>query len=113
MTLAAQPPQPAPRPRTPAAYVPAASGVPASVLPGSLGAETLQRAEWLLTNGLGGFAMGTASGVPTRRYHAWLISSLDPPVRRVAALNAVVDEVVLEGDGAGEEIVPLSTFRFS
>lgn len=40
-------------------------------------------AEWLVTNGIGGFASGTVSGCLTRRYHGWLIASLQPPVRRM------------------------------
>ncbi|MBO8141712.1 MAG: glycogen debranching enzyme family protein [Firmicutes bacterium] len=39
-------------------------------------------AEWLVTNGLGGFACGTVAGTHTRRYHGWLIAALDPPVDR-------------------------------
>jgi len=31
--------------------------------------ETVLEREWLVTNGLGGYASGTVSGVPTRRYH--------------------------------------------
>ena len=41
----------------------------------------LQR-EWLVTNGLGGFAAGTVAGALTRRYHGLLIAALDPPVGR-------------------------------
>ncbi len=47
--------------------------------------------EWLLTNGLGGFAMGTVSGIPTRRYHGFLVTSMSPPVDRLLALHAVID----------------------
>src|SRR5258707_3673666 len=39
--------------------------------------------EWLLTNGLGGFASGTVSQANTRRYHGLLVASLKPPVDRV------------------------------
>jgi len=49
--------------------------------------------EWLVTNGLGGFAAGTLSGARTRRYHGLLIAALNPPVGRVVTL-AKVDEVV-------------------
>jgi len=42
--------------------------------------------EWLVTNGIGGFACGTVSQANTRRYHAWLIASLRPPVDRVVML---------------------------
>ena len=60
--------------------------------------ELLLTREWLLTNGLGGFAMGTAAGVPTRRYHALLVAALSPPVERVVALNAVVDQIALRSE---------------
>ncbi len=43
--------------------------------------EVLAR-EWLVTNGLGGYASGTLGGVPTRRYHALLIAGLPPPFGR-------------------------------
>ncbi|HEY4439637.1 MAG TPA: amylo-alpha-1,6-glucosidase [Candidatus Elarobacter sp.] len=38
--------------------------------------------EWLLTNGRGGYAMGTVAGTLTRRYHGLLIAATDPPVSR-------------------------------
>ena len=38
--------------------------------------------EWLVTNGLGGYACGTIAGANTRRYHAFLMASLAPPVAR-------------------------------
>lgn len=38
--------------------------------------------EWLVTNGIGGFASGTVIGVHRRRYHGLLIASLQPPVER-------------------------------
>jgi len=50
--------------------------------------------------------MGTAAGVPTRRYHAMLIGATKPPVGRVAALNAMVERVEVGGrviDFAGFE----------
>ncbi|MBM4107919.1 MAG: glycogen debranching protein [Phycisphaerae bacterium] len=43
--------------------------------------------EWLETDGLGGFAMGTASGVRTRSYHAILTVALRPPAERVALVK--------------------------
>lgn len=42
--------------------------------------------EWLVSNGLGGFAAGTASGARTRRYHGLLVAALKPPVERVVTL---------------------------
>ena len=38
--------------------------------------------EWLVTNGIGGFACGTISGLLTRRYHGLLIAALQPPLGR-------------------------------
>ena len=47
----------------------------------------LSSAEWLETDGLGGFAMGTASGVRSRRYHGLLVSALNPPTERVVLVS--------------------------
>lgn len=49
----------------------------------TLGPSTLSSLEQeiLLTDGLGGFYMMTASGVPTRKYHGW-VRSRTPPVNR-------------------------------
>lgn len=44
-------------------------------------------AEWLETDGLGGFAMGTVSGVRNRRYHALLIHAATPPTGRLTLVN--------------------------
>lgn len=49
-----------------------------------------ERREWLVTNGLGGFASGTVAGIATRRYHGLLVAALRPPVGRrmyVASLD--------------------------
>ena len=40
------------------------------------------RKEWLVTNGLGGYAFGAADGRPSRRYHGLLIAARRPPVER-------------------------------
>jgi predicted glycogen debranching enzyme len=48
--------------------------------------------EWLVTNGLGGFASGTVAGSATRRYHGILFAALHPPVGRTQ-LVAAVDEI--------------------
>jgi len=49
--------------------------------------------EWLVTNGIGGFASGTAAGSFTRRYHGLLIAALQPPVGRTQ-LVATLDETL-------------------
>jgi predicted glycogen debranching enzyme len=49
------------------------------------------RREWLVTNGLGGYASATLPGVLTRSYHGLLVASLEPPVARTV-LVAGADE---------------------
>jgi predicted glycogen debranching enzyme len=51
------------------------------------------RREWIETNGRGGFAMGTVSGLPTRRYHGLLVASLRPPVGRTLFLSSLQETV--------------------
>ena len=53
----------------------------------------LLRREWLLTNGLGGYAAGTISGSVTRRYHGLLIAALPTPHGRVVMLNHVSESL--------------------
>jgi predicted glycogen debranching enzyme len=43
--------------------------------------------EWLETDGLGGFAMGTADGIRTRRYHAILLVATRPPDGRMVLVS--------------------------
>jgi predicted glycogen debranching enzyme len=49
------------------------------------------RREWLVTNGLGGYASGTLAGVNTRRYPGLLVASLTPPVGRTVLVGGVVE----------------------
>ncbi|HEX6510768.1 MAG TPA: amylo-alpha-1,6-glucosidase, partial [Chloroflexota bacterium] len=44
--------------------------------------EEALAAEWLYTNGLGGYASSTLCGCNTRRYHGLLVAALEPPVKR-------------------------------
>jgi glycogen debranching enzyme len=53
--------------------------------------------EWLVTNGLGGFAGGTIAPANTRRYHALLVAALCPPLERTV-LVAKVDITARCGD---------------
>jgi predicted glycogen debranching enzyme len=50
--------------------------------------------EWLVTNGIGGFASGTVAGLLTCRYHGLLVAALQPPLGRTLLL-AKLDETVL------------------
>jgi predicted glycogen debranching enzyme len=52
--------------------------------------------EWLVTNGIGGYASGTVSGVNTRRYHGLLVAALRPPVERTVLLNNIDEDLYIE-----------------
>jgi predicted glycogen debranching enzyme len=53
----------------------------------------LLRREWLVTNGLGGYASGTISGTVTWRYHGYLIAALPAPFGRVVMLNHLAESI--------------------
>lgn len=53
--------------------------------------ESAECREWLVTNGIGGYASGTLAGLLTRRYHGLLIAALRPPLERTLLL-AKLDE---------------------
>ncbi|MBX7054569.1 MAG: amylo-alpha-1,6-glucosidase [Pyrinomonadaceae bacterium] len=53
--------------------------------------------EWLLTNGIGGFACGTISGAATRRYHGILTSALEPPLGRITVISKYEETLVVNG----------------
>ena len=54
--------------------------------------DALVTREWLVTNGLGGFASGTVAGVMTRRYHGLLIAALAGPLGRTVMLSHVAEQ---------------------
>src|SRR6186713_3297373 len=57
--------------------------------------EPLLTREWLVTNGLGGYASGTVSGVASRRYHGLLIAALPAPLGRWVMLNHLTELIRL------------------
>ncbi len=65
------------------------------------------RREWLVTNGIGGYASATVPGVLTRSYHGLLVAALDPPVERTVLVAGLVEWVVYDGDR-----YPISTHEF-
>ncbi|HUK17554.1 MAG TPA: amylo-alpha-1,6-glucosidase [Bryobacteraceae bacterium] len=79
--------------------------------------------EWLVTNGLGGYASGTVSGSITRRYHGLLVAALPNPLGRTMMLNGLSERLRLPGrrvvytgaeelaDAPPENILPLAEFR--
>ena len=56
--------------------------------------NTLHSREWLLTNGVGGYASSTLSGCNTRRYHGLLIASDEPPTARRVVVSKVEETIV-------------------
>src|SRR6476469_9005781 len=54
--------------------------------------ELLTR-EWLITNGLGGYASGTLLGVGTRRYHGIFVPNLVEPKGRHIMISRFDEEV--------------------
>ncbi|MCX7799390.1 MAG: amylo-alpha-1,6-glucosidase [Fimbriimonadales bacterium] len=63
--------------------------------------EFAVRREWLLTNGLGGYAMGTVSGIHSRRYHGLLVAAVRPPVDRMVLLAKIEAFVHVDGHQSG------------
>jgi len=55
--------------------------------------EELLEREWLVTNGLGGYASGSVAGVCTRRFHGLLVAALPSPFGRTMMLNHLREEV--------------------
>jgi predicted glycogen debranching enzyme len=62
--------------------------------------------EWLITNGLGGYASGTIGGAPSRRYHGLLIAALPPPYGRRLLLTDASEELYVSGRRAGQLTAP-------
>src|SRR5438445_7373676 len=66
--------------------------------------------EWLLTNGLGGFASSTVVGCNSRRYHGLLCAAMNPPVGRVVALSRLGEILVV--DGRADHLLEFSVNQF-
>ncbi len=63
--------------------------------------EPMLNREWLITNGMGGYAAGTVAGVVTRRYHGLLIAALPAPAGRMLLLPHLSEQVRLS---SGENV---------
>ena len=59
--------------------------------------DAAQRREWLETNGLGGFASSTLTGLNTRRYHGLLVAATKPPVGREVLLSKLEETLLIDG----------------
>lgn len=54
--------------------------------------------EWIITNGIGGFASSTIIGANTRKYHGLLIAPLTPPARRYLILSKLDEAIEIENE---------------
>lgn len=70
--------------------------------------ELAETREWLVTNGIGGYAAGTVPGLLTRCYHGLLVAALEPPLGRTLLLTKL-DGTVLYGD----RYFPIHTNRWA
>ena len=70
--------------------------------------EAADSREWLVTNGIGGFASGTIATSTTRRYHGLLMAALQPPVGRTQLVTALDETVRYVGSD-----YPLATHRWA
>lgn len=59
--------------------------------------DSAAQREWLVTNGLGGWASGTVSGANTRRYHGLFVPALNPPLGRTVLVSKFSESVETGG----------------
>lgn len=82
--------------------------------------EAATSREWLLANGLGGFASSTVGGRNTRRYHGWLVPHVARYGGRFVVLSKLEEEVTLDGLAhdldhrhlQGFDLAPLPVFTY-
>jgi len=55
--------------------------------------------EWIITNGIGGYAGSTACGANTRKYHGLLVAPLNPPLNRCLILSKLDESIEIAGEG--------------
>jgi predicted glycogen debranching enzyme len=56
------------------------------------------RMEWIVTNGLGGYASSTVLGTNTRKYHGLLVAAFNPPVNRWVTLTKLDEEIKISNN---------------
>ncbi len=60
--------------------------------------DVAESREWLVTNGIGGFASGTVAGLLTRRYHGLLVAALTPPLGRTVLVAKLEESIEARGE---------------
>ena len=63
----------------------------------NLNLENALDKEWIITNGIGGFASSTIIGANTRKYHGLLVAPLIPPARRTLILSKLDESIEVDG----------------
>ena len=63
----------------------------------NLNLETALDKEWIITNGIGGFASSTIIGANTRKYHGLLVVPIIPPARRRLILSKLDESIEIDG----------------
>jgi predicted glycogen debranching enzyme len=58
----------------------------------------VQDKEWIITNGIGGYASSTVAGMNTRRYHGLLVAATTPPVGRLVMLSKLEEALIFDGE---------------
>jgi predicted glycogen debranching enzyme len=79
--------------------------IPIPAPPAAGKSDSSYDAEWLVTNGLGGYASGTVFGQMTRRYHGLLVAALPAPLGRILMLSGLIEEIHFP-DGRVAELGP-------
>lgn len=67
------------------------------LLAAELDLDGLTAREWLVSNGVGGYASSTVAAMNTRRYHGLLVAAMAPPVRRMVLLSRAEETLVCDG----------------
>jgi predicted glycogen debranching enzyme len=70
--------------------------------------DAASQREWLVADGLGGYAMGTMAGLRTRRYHGLLVVATRPPAGRMLGLVALDPILII-----GERRIPLAVHEWA
>ena len=63
----------------------------------NLNLENALNKEWLITNGIGGYASSTIIGANTRKYHGLLVAPLIPPAKRMLILSKLDESLEIYG----------------
>ena len=60
--------------------------------------ESVSSKEWIVTNGIGGYASSSICGANTRRYHGLLVASFNPPTDRCVIISKVEETITVDGE---------------